>query len=83
MVKRPWDKLLTKVTATAEICQICSSFKKNKQLLTTLVQRKSQKQSKVISQETSTAPTKQILSSQQLSLGLLPLLGACRMEENQ
>lgn len=36
-----------------------------------------------MSHETSTASTKQILSSQQLLLGLLPLLGAHRMEENQ
>lgn len=36
---RPWDKLLTKEIETAGKCQICSSFKEDRQLLTTLVQR--------------------------------------------
>lgn len=41
------------------------------------------KKSKVMSHETSTASIEEILSSQQLSPGLLPLLGAHGMEENQ
>lgn len=36
---RPWDKLLTKEIETAGKCQICSSFKEDRQLLTTVVQR--------------------------------------------